>query len=83
MHLCLCLVRDTADVRQASPAFRVIELAVAGSLLFLAQNSLVNSRNTSVILDVSHDIFLGVGETVADEICFHSPCAFNTSKISP
>ena len=70
-QLFLCLVRDTADICEASPAFRVIVLTVACAFLLLAQYPVENRRSAFVLLHIPDNILFGVSKTVANQFLFH------------
>ena len=72
VHLLFCLVRNTADIREASPAFRMMVSAVACPLLLLTQYPLHDRGSAVVFNDIPDDIFFSVPKTVTDKVLFHS-----------
>ena len=70
-QLFFCLVRNTADISQASPAKRMVNRAVTGTLLFLAQYPLQDERSAIVFPDIPYNVFFGVTKTVTNKILIH------------
>ncbi len=67
----LRLIRDTADICEASPAFRVIVFAVASPFLLLMQYLFQNGRSTYVFPDIPDYVLFRVSKTVTNEFLFH------------
>jgi len=66
-----CLFRDTADISQTSPTFRVRFCTITPTLSLLGHD-LLHDRGPAVLFHIPSDVFGRMAETVADKIIHES-----------
>jgi hypothetical protein len=62
-----CLFRDTADISQTSPAFRVRFCTIAPTLSFLGHD-LLHDRRAAVLFYILSDVISSMSKTVTDKV---------------